>query len=145
MVPELVEILAGVPRHVSDGAASPYVSHNNPETGTKWVDIKKGWYAAMRIAGLRDFRFHDLRHTFASRLIQREVPLKAVQDLLGHADLRMRLRYAHLAQEDLASAVSVLSRSSVPDAERGARLAAAEKAHSPIQVGESLANAKKGL
>jgi integrase len=109
MVPELKEALGAIDRTVSaDGAASPWI-FNNPETGTRWVDTKKQWARALRISGIREFRFHDLRHTFASRLVQRGVPLKAVQELLGHADIKMTMRYAHLAQSDLRDAVSVLS------------------------------------
>lgn len=75
------------------------------------MDIKKQWARALRISAIREFRFRDLRHTFASRLAQRGVSLKAIQDLLGHADLKMTMRYAHLAQNDLRDAVSVLSAS----------------------------------
>jgi integrase len=109
MVPELVDVLEEIPRAVSaKGVASPWV-FNNPDTATRWVDTKKQWGRALRLSAIREFRFHDLRHTFASRLAQRGVSLKAIQDLLGHADLKMTMRYAHLAQNDLRDAVSVLS------------------------------------
>jgi integrase len=123
MVAELVGVLEGIPRAISDkGEVSPYV-FNNPDTATRWVDIKKQWARALRISAIREFRFHDLRHTFASRLAQRGVSLKAIQDLLGHADLKMTMRYAHLAQNDLRDAVSVLS-----CAPKRARLTKANKA-----------------
>jgi integrase len=73
----------------------------------------KGWTVgvafsrACRRAGVADFRFHDLRHTFASCLVQRGVDLYRVQRLLGHRDGRMTQRYAHLAPENLRSAVEV--------------------------------------
>lgn len=140
MVPELQKVLSEVPRSLSnDGAASPYV-FNNPETGTAWVDITKQWHRALRGAGIRDFRFHDLRHTFASRLVQRGVPLKAVQELLGHADIKMTLRYAHLASSDLKDAVAVLSSSGTSNWSYRPRPASAGSR----QVGAALAQAKKG-
>ena len=59
---------------------------------------------------MREFRFHDLRHHFASRLAQSGVDLNTVRELLGHADLKMVLRYAHLAPGGLASAVEKVAR-----------------------------------
>lgn len=109
MIPELVEVLKAIPRKVTEGEASPYV-FNNPGTGTRWVEIRKGWFRALRVAAIRNFRFHDLRHSFASRMVQRGVPLKAVQELLGHSDIKTTMRYAHLAPSDLTRAVLSLSR-----------------------------------
>ena len=63
-------------------------------------------------------------HTFVSRLAQRGASLKAIQDLLGHADLKMTMRYAHLGQNDLRDAVSVLSRQPKPSS----KLAKVDKA-----------------
>ena len=66
------------------------------------------WRRAVRRAGLHDVRMHDLRHTYASRLVQRGVPLMAVSQLLGHASLKMTMRYAHLSSETLRDAVDRL-------------------------------------
>lgn len=63
---------------------------------------------ANKQAGIEDFRFHDLRHTFASILVQRGVDLYRVQNLLGDRDGRMSQRYSHLAPENLREAVKVL-------------------------------------
>lgn len=73
-------------------------------------NIQIGFKAACRRAKIEDFNIHDLRHHYASRLVQRGVPLQRVQRLLGHKSMRMTERYAHLAPSDLDDAVAVLDR-----------------------------------
>ncbi len=72
------------------------------------VTIKKPWMAVMKAANVNSFRFHDLRHTFASKLVMAAVDLNTVRELLGHKSLAMTLRYAHLAPEHKAAAVETL-------------------------------------
>jgi len=62
----------------------------------------KAWYAALKRAGIEDFRWHDLRHTWASWHVQNGTPLFALQELGGWASSEMVRRYAHLAAEHLA-------------------------------------------
>lgn len=71
-------------------------------------DFKTAWAALLEGANVTDFRWHDLRHHFASRLAQGGVNLNAIRDLMGHADLKMTLRYSHLSPDNLAAAVAVL-------------------------------------
>ena len=62
----------------------------------------KAWRKALKRAGISDFRWHDLRHTWASWHIQNGTPLHILKDLGGWADLSMVLRYAHLSSEHLS-------------------------------------------
>ena len=88
-----------------DGLAYEYVFTKH---GKRINHIGPAFKGAVRRAGIEDFRFHDLRHTFASHLIMKGASLKEVQELLGHADIKMTMRYAHLAQENKRNAVRLL-------------------------------------
>ena len=69
---------------------------------------KETWKALMAAADIRDFRFHDMRHDYASRLVMAGVDLYSVSKLLGHSDVSMTQRYAHLSPDYLKAAVSKL-------------------------------------
>jgi integrase len=76
--------------------------------GGPFDNINRSWNAVRAAAELDDFTFHDLRHHFASRLVMAGVDLNTVRELLGHSDIKMTLRYAHLAPEHKAAAVARL-------------------------------------
>lgn len=72
----------------------------NPRTRTAYHSFYAAWFVARDLAELEDLRIHDLRHTYASVLINNGVSLYEVQTLLGHSSVQMTQRYAHL-QPDL--------------------------------------------
>ena len=65
-------------------------------------------------AGVRQISCHTLRHTFASHLVMKGAPVKAIQELLGHADIQTTMRYAHLSPSSLKTAIDLLEPSSRP-------------------------------
>ena len=73
-------------------------------------DIQNGWKTALTHAGITNFRWHDLRHCFASWLLMKGVDLAVVQKVLGHRNIRMTLRYAHLSPQYLSDQVRVLDK-----------------------------------
>ncbi|WP_416053987.1 site-specific integrase [Pectobacterium parmentieri] len=72
-----------------------------PEIRKLRVDGNKAWNAALKRAGIENFRFHDLRHTWASWLVQSGVPLSALQEMGGWESIEMVRRYAHLSPNHL--------------------------------------------
>lgn len=74
-------------------------------SGKALTDVKKGFNAVMARAKIAGFRFHDLRHTFASRLVMAGVDLNTVRELMTHADIKMTLIYAHLSPDHKAAAL----------------------------------------
>jgi integrase len=77
----------------------------NSRTGTRYNSIKKAFRSAVREAGMEDFRFHDLRHTFGTRAVDSGAPLTGIRDALGHASLETTNRYAHGTEDGKRRAV----------------------------------------
>lgn len=130
--PDLAELFRAMPRlgpyivaddaprikHRSRGWHALQIGHGKPlSIFGKW---RNDFNLALDLAGIRDFRFHDTRHSFASNLVQRGVSLQVVAELLGHSSLSMSQRYAHLSHESKAAAVALL-----PSAQASARVPAA--------------------
>ncbi len=78
--------------------------------GKPYKSVKKSFSTVLRKAGIRDFRLHDCRYTYASQMVMNGVDLATVKDLLGHKSLTMTLRYAHLAPEHKRKAVNILDK-----------------------------------
>jgi len=72
-------------------------------------DIKTGFKSALNRAGITDFRPHDLRHTFASHYLMRGGSLKGLKEILGHKDIKMTMRYAHLSKEFAKEEIQILN------------------------------------
>jgi integrase len=92
-----------IDKPISEGPIFP-----NPQTGLPYVNFYYSWNAARKRADLKDFRIHDLRHSFASSLVNAGRSLYEVQELLGHSDIKTTSRYAHLSRERLIEAVNVV-------------------------------------
>jgi integrase len=89
---------------------NPYVFPHKlgKHAGAPVHDIKNGFHAALELAGIEDFTWHDLRHTFAFWLMMRGASLRSVAELLGHQSMKMTMRYAHLSPAFLSAEVSLL-------------------------------------
>lgn len=81
----------------------------NPETDKAYASIYGSWNTARTRAGLADVRMHDLRHSFASFLVNAGCSLYEVQRILGHSQIKVTQRYSHLSQESLLRAASLAS------------------------------------
>ena len=81
---------------------------HNPRTGTRITDFFRSWKTACDDAGISDLRFHDLRHTAATRMVQGGADLVTVRDILGHSNIKMTVKYAHSTPESRKQAVELL-------------------------------------
>jgi site-specific recombinase XerD len=71
--------------------------------------IDTAWASLTKLAGVKNFRLHDCRHHFASKLVQAGVDLYTVKELLGHSEIAMTERYSHLAPDNLRAAVDKMA------------------------------------
>jgi integrase len=98
-----IELLQSLPRPPD----MPWVFFN-PRTGKPPVSIFYAWDTIRRRAQLSDLRLHDLRHSYASFLINAGRTLYEVQRLLGHHDPKVTMRYAHLSPQSMRDAVNLV-------------------------------------
>ena len=81
----------------------------NHATETRYSDLKRSFNALCLKANVENFRFHDLRHTSATRMVGAGVPITMVKDILGHSDIHTTMRYAHAITEQSLEAIETLS------------------------------------
>jgi integrase len=108
MSDDLAAVLRALPSRLKSPWVFPNASGTNRALGKLFV--RRVFAPALRRAKITDFRWKDLRHTFASRLRQRGVDIQDIRDLLGHTSTRMTERYAHGARGTLHEAVNRLNR-----------------------------------
>ena len=100
ITPQLLELYKSIPKD-----DTPYL-FASAKSKKPYVTIYVSWNSARTRAGLKDLRMHDLRHSFASALVNSGRSLYEVQTLLGHSTSKMTQRYAHLSNENLMKAAS---------------------------------------
>jgi len=104
MTKDLMEILQRRRRTINFTSHYVFPSKVNPNAPN---NFERTWDTALRISGVTNFRWHDLRHTFASRAVMAGVTLRSLADLLGHAKVDMVFRYAHLSPQHLVSSMEL--------------------------------------
>ena len=81
----------------------------NPETNMPYNDIKKAFHTVLKKAEIKDFRFHDFRHTAATRMLENGADIRTVQEILGHSSVSVTERYTHTNAKSKRSAIEILS------------------------------------
>lgn len=81
----------------------------NQFTKNRYSDLKRSFVSLCKQAKIENFRFHDLRHTSAARMVGAGVPITMVKDILGHSDIHTTMRYAHAITEQSLEAIETLS------------------------------------
>ena len=81
----------------------------NPDTNMPYNDIKKSFHTVLKKAGIEDFRFHDFRHTAATRMLEKGADIRTVQEILGHSSVSVTERYTHTNAKLKKSAIELLS------------------------------------
>lgn len=99
---KLLETLESLPKN------SEYV-FANPDTGKPYRDISEGFKNACDRANIENFRFHDLRHTVATRLVEKGIDLRVVQEIMAHSTIVTTQRYMHPTPKRKLEAISVLN------------------------------------
>ena len=108
---------------------SPYIFCH--EDGKPYLNVRKSFDAVLKKCDIIDFKFHDLRHTFASHLVMSGIDIKTVQELMGHKSIEMTLRYSHLSPDHKKRAVEILGNRIITN------IAQTPKTANTSEIGES--------
>lgn len=100
--------------HLANEAQTEYLFFNE-KTGKRLGDFKKSWRTALDQADIRDFCFHDLRHTMATDPLDLGAGEFVIQAALGHADIKTTRGYAHVKNQNLRASLEELANSNKPD------------------------------
>lgn len=116
---ELLKTKSGKPRKIPISETLMSILNNQPkiseyvfvnsETNNPFVDIKHSFSSALKKANIKNFRFHDLRHTVATRLVEKGIDLVVVKEILGHSKIDTTMRYAHAVPKRKLDAICVLN------------------------------------
>ena len=101
---DIVEVLLQQP-----SSTHGYLFHN-PDTGDRVHSNRSSWIACLDRSGIKNFRWHDLRHTYATDEIKKGMPIYTLSKLMGHANVNITEKYAHLFTEDLHEAKRKLTK-----------------------------------
>jgi len=97
-----------IPRKKAEGKKEKYIALPDPD-GKPLRDMKRSFHAALKKVGIKEFHWHDLRHTSASYLAMKGASLKAVQEHLGHSSIAMTERYSHLSENFQREQINLLN------------------------------------
>jgi integrase len=106
-IPMNPDVIAVLEEWKKQSGTALYVFPN--QEGSSFKDVKSAWLKLLKRAEVVGFRWHDMRHEFASQLVMGGIPLNTVREILGHRDIKMTMRYSHLSCGTKAAAVALLS------------------------------------
>lgn len=101
-------VLLPILKELHKNKCSDYI-FTNPETKNRYFDLKRAFPSLCKQAKINELRFHDLRHTSATRMVASGIDLVVVQEILGHADIKTTMRYSHPVPERKLIAVEALA------------------------------------